>query len=224
MVLGKPNRVSEAVVKVAIIGPGAIGRALAKRLRHAGHDIRLSFSRDEARLRATAEELGVGFGAPADVATWADVIALTTPWSVLDTVIAALGDLSGKIVWDNSNAAAADLSTMLIGTTTSVGEEVQKRAAGALVVKCIPTFAELLDADDPRLNGTPVTSYVAGNDAIAKETVCGLLADLPTVPIDVGDLTAARLIEPMLLLLVQLAYRRGMGPMISFNLVRQEAR
>jgi predicted dinucleotide-binding enzyme len=209
-------------VKVGIIGPGSIGRALAKRLRRAGHDIRLSFSRDEARLRATAAALGVGVGTPADVATWADVIALTTPWSALDAAIAALGDLSGKIVWDNSNAVAADLSAMLIGTTTSVGEEVQKRAPGAYVVKCIPTFAELLDADDPRINGVPVTSYVAGNDAAAKTAVCRLLADLPTAPVDVGDLAAARLIEPMLLLLVQLAYLRGMGPMIAFNLVQQE--
>jgi predicted dinucleotide-binding enzyme len=209
-------------VKVAIIGPGSIGRALAKRLGLAGHEIRLSFSRDEVRLRATAEKLGVGFGTPADVAKWADVITLTTPWSALDTVIAALGDLSGKILWDATNAVTPDLSAMLIGTTTSVGEEVQKRAPGARVIKCIPTFAELLDADDPRLNGVPVTSYVAGNDAAAKATVSRLLADLPTAPVDVGDLTAARLIEPMLLLLVQLAYVRGMGPMISFNLVQQK--
>jgi predicted dinucleotide-binding enzyme len=209
-------------MRVAVIGPGSIGRALAKRLGSAGHDIRLSFSRDEARLRATAEELGVGFGTPADVATWSDVVALTTPWSALDAVITALGDLSGKVVWDNSNAVAADLSAMLIGTTTSVGEEVQKRAPAAHVVKCIPTFADLLNADDPRLNGVPVTSYVAGNDAAAKATVCRLLVDLPTTPIDVGDLSAARLIEPMMLLLVQLAYLRGMGPRISFNLVHQE--
>jgi 8-hydroxy-5-deazaflavin:NADPH oxidoreductase len=80
----------------------------------------------------------------------------------------------------------------------------------------------LLDRDDPRLNGDPVTSYVAGNDAAAKATVCRLLVDLPTTPVDVGDLTASRLIEPMMLLLVQLAYRRGMGPMISFNLIRED--
>jgi predicted dinucleotide-binding enzyme len=209
-------------MRVAIIGPGAIGRALARRLGHAGHDVRLSFGRDEARLRAAAEELGVDVGKPADVAAWADVIALATPWSALDDVIAALGDLSGKIIWDNSNAATADLSAMLIGTTTSAGEEVQKRAPEAHVVKCIPTFAELLNADDPRLNGVPVTSYVAGNDAAAKAAVSRLLADLPTIPVDVGDITASRLIEPMMLLLVQLAYLRGMGPMISFNLLKQE--
>ena len=211
-------------MKVAIIGPGAIGKALAKRLRLSGHDIRLSFGRDEARLRANAARLGVGTGSPREVALWADVVALTTPWSALESVMAALGDLSGKIVWDNTNAVAPDLSTMLVGTTTSVGEEVQRRAPGALVVKCIPTFAELLDSDDPRLDGVPVTSYVAGNDAAAKAVVCRLLADLPTSPIDVGDITASRLIEPMLLLLTQLAYRRGMGPMISFNLMRQEKR
>jgi predicted dinucleotide-binding enzyme len=209
-------------VKVAIIGPGSIGRAIAKRLSLARHGVRISFSRDEERLRATAATLGVGFGAPHEVSKWADVIVLATPWPALETVIDALGDLSGKIIWDVTNAGASDLSTMLVGTTTSVGEEVQKRATGAQVVKCIPAFAELLDADDPRLNGVPVTSYVAGNNAAAKALVCRLLADLPTKPVDVGDLTASRLIEPMLLLLVQLAYLRGMGPMISFNLVKQD--
>jgi predicted dinucleotide-binding enzyme len=211
-------------MKVAIIGPGSIGKALAKRLSSAGHEIRLSFSRDEVKLRQIAASLGVGAGLPNEVARWADVVALATPWPALETVMDALGDLSGKVVWDNTNAVASDLSTMLIGTTTSVGEEVQRRVPGAHVVKCIPTFAELLDADDPRLNGIPVTSYVAGNDAAAKAVVSRLVADLPTVPLDVGDITASRLIEPMLLLLTQLAYLRGMGPMISFNFVRQEGR
>lgn len=209
-------------MKVAIIGPGAMGKALAKCLRRAGHEIRLSFSRDEQKLREAAKDLGVGFGIPAEVARWADVIALATPWQALQPALDSLGDLSGKIVWDNTNAAAPDLSTMLVGTTTSVGEEVQRRAPGARVVKCIPTFAELLEKDNLRLGGDLVMSYVAGNDATAKAAVCRLLADLPTQPFDVGDLTASRLIEPMMLLLVQLAYLRGMGPMISFNLVRQD--
>lgn len=209
-------------MKVAIIGPGAMGKALAKRLRRAGHEIRLSFSRDEQKLREAAKELGVGFGIPVEVARWADVIALATPWQALQPALDSLGDLSGKIVWDNTNAAAPDLSTMLVGTTTSVGEEVQRRAPGARVVKCIPTFAELLEKDNSRLGGDLVMSYVAGNDAEAKAAVCRLLADLPTQPFDVGDITTSRLIEPMMLLLVQLAYLRGMGPMISFNLVRQD--
>ncbi len=209
-------------MKVAIIGPGAMGKALAKRLGRAGHEIRLSFSRDEQKLREAAKELGVGFGVPVEVARWADVIALATPWQALQPALDALGDLSGKIIWDNTNAAASDLSTMLVGTTNSGGEEVQNRAPGARVVKCIPAFAELLERDDRRLGGDLVMSYVAGNDAKAKAAVCRLLADLPTQPFDVGDLTASRLIEPMMLLLVQLAYLRGMGPMISFNLVRQD--
>jgi len=208
-------------VKVGIVGPGALGQALAKRLHSAGHQIRLTFSRKEQGLRDTAATLGVGFGAPDQIARWADVIALATAWQALQPAMDALGDLSGKIIWDNINAVAPDLSTMLIGTTTSVGEEVQKRAPRASVVKCIPTFADLLEAHDPRLNGLPVTTYLAGDDAEAKAVVGRLAADLPTMPIDVGGLQASRLIEPMMLLLVQLAYSRGLGPMISFNLVRQ---
>ena len=101
-------------MKVAIIGAGSMGKALAKRLSLAGHEIRLSFSRDEEELRATAARLGVGFGVPDEVSKWADVIALATPWPALETVMDALGDLSGKIVWDNTNAGASDLSTMLV--------------------------------------------------------------------------------------------------------------
>jgi predicted dinucleotide-binding enzyme len=209
-------------MKVAVVGPGSIGRALAKRLALAGHEIRLSFSRDDDKLRAIATALGAGYGAPDEVARWSDVIALTTPWSALDAVAVSLGDLSGKIVWDSTNAVTADLSAMLIGLTTSVGEEVQSRLVGARVVKCIPTFAELLAADDPTLNGEPVTSYLAGDDPAAKAAVSALLTDLPTVPFDVGGLTASRLIEPMMLLLVQLAYARGLGPAIAFNLVQQK--
>lgn len=210
-------------MKVAVIGPGSIGSALAKKLVLAGHEVRLSFSRDPDKLGAIADALGAGHGAPGEVARWSDVVALTTPWSALDQAAAALGDLSGKIVWDNTNAVSPDLSAMLIGTTTSVGEEVQTRFPGARVVKCIPTFAELLAADDPTVNGLPVTAYLAGDDAAAKAAVSTLLTDLPATPVDVGGLTASRLIEPMMLLLVQLAYLRGLGPAISFNLVQQKA-
>src|SRR5689334_6848962 len=111
-----------------------MGKALAHRLGLAGHDVCLSFARDARRLEAAARELGVRSGAPADVARWADVVVLATPWQALDAALAALGELSGMIVWDTTNAAASDFSTMLIGTTTSVGEEVQRRAPGARVV------------------------------------------------------------------------------------------
>src|SRR4051812_18632203 len=108
-----------------------MGKALAKRLGRAGHEIRLSFSRDEQKLREAAKELGVGFGLPVAFARRGGVSALAAPWQALQPALDALGDLSGKIIWGNATAAVSDLSTMLVGTTNSGGEEVENRAPGA---------------------------------------------------------------------------------------------
>ena len=51
---------------IAIIGPGRIGGNIARRLANVGHKVTLSFSRDEARLRALADELGGSAAQPSE--------------------------------------------------------------------------------------------------------------------------------------------------------------
>jgi 8-hydroxy-5-deazaflavin:NADPH oxidoreductase len=47
---------------------------------------------------------------------------------------------------------------------------------------------------------------LGAEDPAAKETVAGLVRDLGGHPIDAGPLTAARYVEPAMMLLVSLAY------------------
>jgi len=206
-------------MKVGIIGAGNLGTALAKRLSLAGHQVMLSYSRDAAKLAATAADLGVGQGEPAEVKTWADVVALAVPWGAVTDAVARLGDLTGTVLWDCTNSLKPDLSALEIGTTTSAGEELRRLAPGARVVKGIPTFAELLHSDDPLVGGKPAGLFVAGDDAEAKAIVTGLMADLPGTVVDAGELAASRFIEPAWVLLVHLAYRQGLGPRIALELV-----
>jgi 8-hydroxy-5-deazaflavin:NADPH oxidoreductase len=204
-------------MKIGIIGAGNVGTALAKRLVPQGHEVMLSYSRDAAKLARTAEAFDARHGTPVEAAASGDVVALTVPWGGVPEALAAAGDLSGKILWDCTNALLPDLSGLAIGTTTSGGEEVARLAAGAKVVKGIPPMAELLHSDDPTIGGKPVSLFVAGDDAGAKARVAELLAALPAEVTDAGGLSAARLIEPAMMLLVRLAYGLGHGSRVNLR-------
>lgn len=207
-------------MKVGVIGAGNVGRALARRLRPQGHELLLTYNRDPEALKRVAAEFGVGFAAPGKLRHWADVIALAVPWGAVPDALAQAGDLSGKVLWDCTNAILPDMSGLAIGTTTSGGEQVAALAPGAKVVKGIPPMAQLLQSDDPMVNGKPVDLFVAGDDAPAKAKVTALLSALPASVTDAGDLTAARTIEPAMMLLVRLAYGLGHGPRVTLRFDR----
>ena len=207
-------------MKIGVIGGGNVGTALAKRLVPKGHEVMLSFSRDDETLKRTAKELGASFGSPAEAAAFGDVVALTVPWGAIEGALAQVGPLAGKVVWDCTNALLPDMSGLALGTTTSGGETVAERLPQAMVVKGIPPFAELLHSDDPTVGGRPVGVFVAGDDAAAKAVVASLLEALPAIVTDAGGLTAARFIEPAMMLLVSLAYKQGMGPRIALDLIK----
>lgn len=207
-------------MRIGVIGAGNVGSALAKRLVPHGHEVMLSYSRDPAKLAATAANFGATTGTPSEAVAFGDVVALTVPWAGVADALAAAGSLDGKTLWDCTNALKPDLSGLVIGTTTSGGEEVARLAPDATVIKGIPPFAELLHSDDPTVGGRPVRVFVAGPDSDAKVRVTELLEQLPASVTDAGGLDAARLIEPAMMLLVRLAYGQGLGPRIAFDLIR----
>ena len=75
---------------VGIIGVGNIGGNLARRLALAGHDVTVSFARDQAKLAAFAAEIGATVGEPSRAAA-ADVVVLSVPWGMIE-----LGHTAGR--------------------------------------------------------------------------------------------------------------------------------
>lgn len=213
-------------MKIGIIGAGNVGTGIAKLLKASGHQVMLSFARDQAKLQRLATEFGMPTGSVAEAVNFGEVLALATPFTATPEALQQAGptarDASTKILWDCTNALNADMSGLAIGTTTSAAEEVQRLAPWARVVKGIPPFAEVLHSGDLKVDGEAVGVFVCGDDLAAKEKVVGLVKDMGAAVVDAGPLVNARWVEPAAMLLVRLAYGMGMGSRIGLKLLAQQ--
>jgi predicted dinucleotide-binding enzyme len=97
---------------------------------------------------------------------------------------------------------------LFVGFEDSLGEQVQKAAPGARVVKAYNTVGNTLFVD-PQLPGGPPTMFIAGNDDAAKATVTQLLEDTGWEVADLGGIEASRWLEAMCMAWVAYGARTG---------------
>jgi predicted dinucleotide-binding enzyme len=196
-------------MRIAIIGAGNVGSAIARGLQGKGHDLRLGV-RDPAGSASLAKALGANVATPKDAAQWAEVVVLALPWAVAEAAVAALGDLTGKIVIDCMNPIGRTAAGMglVLGHDTSGGEVVQHWLPGARVVKTLNQVGAEVMADTSGFIHPPVM-FMAAEDAAAKAQVAILLADLGFDALDAGGIAMARLLEPMAMVWINQAIFRG---------------
>ncbi|MGH6843929.1 MAG: NADPH-dependent F420 reductase [Methylocella sp.] len=210
-------------MNIGIIGSGNMGASMGKAWAAKGHKVLFSFSQDAAKLRAVTEAAGPAArsGAPAGAVAFGDVILLAVPWGAVTEALESAGTIKGKVLFTCVNCLNPDLSGLAVGTTTSTAEEIAKLAPEAKVVEAIPPMPQILAADSHRLNGQQISAFYCGNDPDAKAAVASLLRDLDLEPVDAGELTSARFIEPAGMLIVQMAYGMGLGPNVGMKLLRE---
>jgi NADPH-dependent F420 reductase len=191
-------------VRLAIIGAGHLGTALARRLLESGHEIVLGGG---TSAQETAASLAVEAATNAEAAEQADVVVLAVPFDAVEAALADAQLAKGTIVWSCVNALKPDLTGLAIGFETSAAEEVARHAPRARVVSAIPPFAEALQNGDLRYDhGLAPSVFVCGDDDVAKRVVEQLVRDLGAQPVDAGRLEAARFVEPAMMLLIGIAY------------------
>ena len=210
-------------MKIGIIGSGNVGSALGPRWAAAGHEIKYGV-RNTARpeLVGLLKKIGVraSAGSVAEAAAFGEIIVLTTPWNGTQAAIESAGKLAGKIVVDCTNPLKADLSGLSVGLDTSGAEQVAHWANGARVVKCFNTTGAE-NMTEPSFGADRAVMFLAGDDGAAKATVSKLGEDLGLEMVDAGGLEIARLLEPVAMLWVHLAFRRGLGRNFAFRLLRR---
>lgn len=155
---------------IAIIGTGNMAKGLAGVFSKAGYSVTFG-SRDATKASEAARELG-GNVSGADIASAADnadIVVLAVPFDAAGDAITAAGGLEGKIVIDITNPLTADYSGLTIGHSTSAGEEIQKFAPKAKVVKAFNTiFASVLQAGG-KVGDKPATVFIAGDDTTQRK-------------------------------------------------------
>lgn len=209
-------------MNIGIIGSGNVGKALGENWVKHGHKVLFSYSRELEKLASYARSLGsnASVGTPAEAARFGEVVVLATPWPVAQEALRAAGPLDGKILIDCTNPLKADLSGLAIGHTTSAAEEIARWAPGARVVKAFNTTGAE-NMSHPRFGSARASMFICGEDAAAKTIVAGLAADAGFEVVDAGRLASARLLEPLAMLWIHLAYAQGLGTGFAFSLLRR---
>jgi len=208
-------------MKIGIIGTGSMGKGLGKIWAEKNHEIMFG-SRDPVNAEKLANSFGTNIlgGTYADAAQFGEVIVLAVPWSAAQESIQVVGDLNEKIVIDCTNAVAPHLGGLLLGHTTSAAEKIAEWAKGAKVVKAFNSLgAENLTK--LQFGSENASTFICGDDLEAKSIVHKLGEEIGFDVIDAGPLKNARLIEPLAMLWIDLAYKQGMGTDIAFKLLRR---
>ncbi len=190
-------------MKIGILGSGAVGQALARGYARHGHDVLIGTRKSEVE--------GLPVGSPDQAVADADIVMLAVAGRASVDVTGAVAHLlEGKILVDATNPLdfSAGAPRLFVGFEDSLGEQVQKAAPGARVVKAYNTVGNTLFVD-PQLPGGPPTMFIAGNDDAAKATVTQLLEDTGWEVADLGGIEASRWLEAMCMAWVVYGARTG---------------
>jgi NADPH-dependent F420 reductase len=192
------------IMKVAIIGTGNVGSALAGSFSRAGHDVTLA-ARDGAKTRTVTRSLGATAAASTTSAVaGADVVVLAVPYGAVREVAAEIRPLvAGKVVIDVTNPLKSDYSGLATGDGPSGAEQLASQLVDAKVVKAFNTVFSGLQGDPDSL-GTTLDALYATDDADAREAVYELAESVGFRPVYVGPLSAARELEAMAWLNIRL--------------------
>lgn len=193
--------------KVAVIGSGAVGEALANGFLKYGREV-FRASRDPKKLEDWKRKAGgrSRIGTPRDGAAWADTIVLAIKGAAAVGALEAIGveNLKNKLVIDTTNPIANGapedgVLPFFTDHSQSLMERLQAKAADAKLVKAFSCVGSDFMVD-PDFGGTRPTMFICGNDADAKLEVGRLLEQFGWETEDLGSAKAARAIEPLCML------------------------
>jgi hypothetical protein len=226
-------------MRIAILGTGVVGRALADGFARAGHEVMIG-TRDVAALMARTEpdamgnppfaawhpgRVSIAVGTFAEAGRHGELLVNATLGTASIDVLTAAGasEAGGTIVIDTSNPldfSAGFPPSLYVGNTDSLGEQIQRAFPGIRVVKTWNTMTASLMTNPGALAGGDHTILLCGNDADAKGDVARLLEGFGwTDVLDLGDITNARAMEAYLTLWVRMFSALG-TPMVNMKVVR----
>jgi 8-hydroxy-5-deazaflavin:NADPH oxidoreductase len=203
-------------MKIAIIGTGNVGGALATQWARKGHKLLLGVS-DVQHFKGIAllKNQNTSALSIAEAVNEAEVVLLAVPPLAIFDILPHLGNLSGKVVIDATNSVRQSPEPY-----KTVYHCLQEKTQGE-VVKCFNTtgFENILN---PIYQGVGIDMFMAGDSEKAKQVTSQLALDAGFGScVDFGKSDKVELLEKFALSWINLAIMQGHGRNIAFKLVRR---
>jgi predicted dinucleotide-binding enzyme len=213
-------------MNIGIIGAERTARILGALW--GGNNHLICFGADDAsKASAAAQRVPhARAGTYAEAASFGDVVLLTLAWrDAVDTVGALRENLAGKTLIDATNPVneAGELQSP---EGLSGAEELARRLPETTVVKAFNAITAgalryLFSKARPFINGQPTTLFYCGDGAQAKMVTASLIDELNLEPVDVGELRAARLLEPVGVLAEKIEKSGVLGDVVVIDAVHE---
>lgn len=206
-------------MKIAIIGSGNVGGALAKKWIEASHTVmvgaRTPMSEKNLKL---ATEIGEDRFNSIDFAVkQCDIILISTPAPSAVEVAKSLGDTTGKIIIDAMNIVMGKGPQGYKNTTDAILDNTQTKD----VVKCFNTTGAN-NMQNPNYNNLALDMFVAGDSEKGKAAAIQLAKDAGFAACyNIGGNDKFELMEQFAWFWINLAMFQGQGRDIGFKLLKR---
>ena len=178
-------------MKIGIIGTGAIGGTIAKKLTAAGHKVKVYSKGERQKLEERALELGVMPSTEDQIIKDVEVLIVSVPTIAVPGISDLFADVSDKvIVIDTSNYYPfrdGEIQDLKNGKIESIWVS---ETLGRPVIKAFNNLLahSLEHGGKPEATKDRIAMAVSGDDHQAKEVVSGLINDAGFDAVNAGTL------------------------------------
>lgn len=205
-------------MKIAIIGTGNVGGALAAKWAKAGHEIFLGVQdKSNFKGKELLSNPNTSVHAIQDAVKAAEIILIATPAPAAAGVAKSLGDTSGKIILDAMNIVMGRGPAGFTNTADAILANTQTKD----VVKCFNTTG-FNNMQNPVYGSTAIDLFMAGDSEKGKAAARQLALDAGFAECyNVGGNDKFSLMEQFAFFWINLAMMQGQGRDIGFKLLKR---
>lgn len=194
-------------MKVGIIGSGIVGQVLANAFLSEGHKVVLGTRNPDKKELGDfkSDHPSIAVATFEQTAAGAELIVLATAGTAVEEAVrmAGLHNFNDKVVIDTTNPLEHQppvngVLKFFTDINSSLMERIQQLIPEAKLVKAFNSVGNAL-MYKPVLSAIP-TMFICGNDEKAKTTVTKILDSFGWETEDMGQVEAARAIEPLCIL------------------------
>lgn len=204
-------------MKIAIIGTGNVGSALAKGFAKAGHQVLLGVrNKVDFKGGELANEHNISVQTISEAAYSSEVILIAAVPQAVKDIADQLGDVSNKVIIDAMNAVRVKPEPY-----SNTTEALMKLTNCKDIVKCFNTTGAE-NMSDPIYGGKGIDMFYAGDSEKAKKVAEQLAKEIGFENVyNFGGSDKFNLMEQFALSWINLAMMQGYGRNIGFKIVKR---